>query len=222
MFSNDAVADFINERFEPAWESLRPVPVVRIDFGNGKTVSKTLSGNIATCVCTSEGDVLDVIPGIYTPEVYKQKLNQLGLVFQFSMEEDVKVYHRRQAAALKNEKLTDAMELKRFAGGASIFGRERAIKLVLRGEDAAPVPHAAPPAPKGPRLESKQERDRWQLLAEDTVINETVRRRKIHEMLAESGPVPVAKITKRLFKEVLNTDLDDPYLGLEKVLFGRP
>jgi hypothetical protein len=60
----------------------------------------------------------------------------------------------------------------------------------------------------------------WRALQEDTRLNETARRLQIHQMLATaSRPVP-AGFTKWLYKEVLLADLDDPYLGLGKDLFG--
>ncbi len=65
LFSNDEIADFINTTFEPTWQSVRPVPLVRIDFGNGHVVTRTLHGNIATFVCNADGHVLDILPGIY-------------------------------------------------------------------------------------------------------------------------------------------------------------
>lgn len=59
----------------------------------------------------------------------------------------------------------------------------------------------------------------WKALVEDTRINESVRRRQIHAYLAENGPVHPDKLTKWLYREVLHSDLDDPYLGLGKALF---
>ena len=35
LFSNEKVADYINKNFEPAWQSVRDVPMVTIDFGKG-------------------------------------------------------------------------------------------------------------------------------------------------------------------------------------------
>jgi len=59
---------------------------------------------------------------------------------------------------------------------------------------------------------------RWALLAEDTAPNEAVRRLQIHRMLAPAGPVQPLGVAKRLYKEVLNADLEDPRLGLGKIL----
>ena len=80
LFSSAAIAEYVNAQFEPAWVSVRPVPIVTIDFGNGHTITRTLHGNIATSVCDAQGRVLDVLPGIYQPEEYLRQLHQLGIV----------------------------------------------------------------------------------------------------------------------------------------------
>ena len=60
----------------------------------------------------------------------------------------------------------------------------------------------------------------WNLLREDTQGNETIRRKQIHSLLAKSGKVKPAGITKVIYKDILHADLDDPYLGLGPTLFG--
>lgn len=104
LFSRDQVAEFVNKNYEATWESVRPVPIVKIDFGNGTVITRTLHGNIASYVCNADGHVLDVIPGIYAPDVYVQRLNELrllaGWVKALSPEkgdEFMTNYHRAQA-----------------------------------------------------------------------------------------------------------------------------
>jgi hypothetical protein len=77
-----------------------------------------------------------------------------------------------------------------------------------------PVPVADPLA-----LANPEELAGWKALAEDTQLNETTRRRQIHEMLAREGLVPPARVLKPIYRDVLHADLDDPYLGLGKALF---
>jgi glutamate/tyrosine decarboxylase-like PLP-dependent enzyme len=55
-------------------------------------------------------------------------------------------------------------------------------------------------------------------LAEDSRVNETTRRHQIHEYLAKHEPPAVVDIYRWLYREVLDTDLSDPYLGLGKLL----
>ncbi len=77
LFSSNEVADTINANFEPVWESVRSAPLVTIDFGGGHVVRRTLQGNVATYVCGADGTVYDLLPGIYTPDVYRTQLGEL-------------------------------------------------------------------------------------------------------------------------------------------------
>jgi hypothetical protein len=226
LFSNDQVAQYINAAFEPVWESVRPVPIVRIDFGNGTVLTRTLHGNIATYVCTAEGQVLDVLPGIYTPASYRERLGEMQLLARYAdqngkdkREATLKDYHAIQAEALK--KNGAAGKLVRTAG-LSKAAVEDKLKLAI-GIPAEGVPvqaATAMPAAQAPKLEAPDDVANWKTLAEDTKINETERRRVIHEMLARTGLVQPEKVMKPIYKDVLHADLDDPYLGLGESLFA--
>ncbi len=206
LFSDDQVAAVINETFEPAWQSVRPVPRVTIDLGNGTVVKRTLHGNVATHVCAPDGNVLDILPGIYEPRTYARELRQLVRQFHqwrqpgFDSGSHWRTYHRSQVEALK--RVPDRTVA--ASRGASIFATERPTRRAIRGE--RPPGNAA-----GATLSDS--------LTEDTRINQTTRRLKIHERLAISGPVTPGEISKWLYREVLGTDLDDPYLGLKEMLF---
>jgi hypothetical protein len=52
----------------------------------------------------------------------------------------------------------------------------------------------------------------------DSQVNEIIRRKQIHEYLADRQALRPADITTWLFKDVLRADLDDPLLGLGPVL----
>lgn len=226
LFSNAQVAGCINRWFEPVWESIRPVPILRLDFGNGNVVTRTLNGNIATYVCTPEGQVLDVLPGIYTASAYLQQLDQFRLLANYVSRKDdavkksgaakLREYHEARAAALHKGEAGP-----RFVNMADLSKRviEGGVKAVLVSapESARPARASAPePAPK---FDSKRDGSDWAALVKDTEINETVRRRQIHEQLAKAGQVRPKDVTKWVYREVLHADLDDPYLGLGKLLF---
>jgi hypothetical protein len=255
LFSNAQVAGFINNNFEAVWESVRPVPIVRIDFGGGTVLTRTLNGNIATYVCTRDGDVLDVLPGIYRPEAYLEQLEQFRLLHRYAYKamriavsaasakaeaqqqaiasrlnpitpeekraEVVKSYHATQAKTLADQGVAAKFVV---TAGVSKAVIEDPIKLVLS------VPGDNPHAKHAPKdavkkddkvpLEKPDEVASWKTLAEDTQLNETVRRKLIHEMLAKEGMVKPEKLTKAIYKDVLHADLDDPYLGLGESLFA--
>jgi hypothetical protein len=227
LFSNEDIVRFINQNFEAAWEGVRPVPVVQIDFGGGVKVIRTLHGNIATYLCNADGQVLDILPGIYTPTSYLQNLSQFKLLASYlvqrspqTQETRLRDYHLVQAEALQ-KKLPPARLARSPAISKAII--ENPIKLVLAsaaGSQAADE-LGLPLANANLQLDSSEDLANWKLLAEDTRINESARRRQIHEMLADKTNVRPEAITKWLYRDVLHADLDDPYLGLGSVLFAN-
>ena len=138
----------------------------------------------------------------------------------------VKDYHNRQAKALADGRMREVFVQQ--SRGVSILGVELGAQLVLQPARRIQTRAAAArgqwqPKESPPAVDSAEELPGWQALADDTRLNETIRRRAIHQRLAELGPVPPKQITRWLYKEVLHADLDDPYLGLGKILFdGYP
>ena len=219
MFSNDRVAEFVNRHFEPAWESARPVPVVRIDFGDGNVVTRTLHGNILTSVCTPDGRLLDALPGIYTEDGYLKALDRLRLLAAVARTRPAdqrdgwaRAYHRAEVKKLQQQQQALARidtgitaKLKDYSKGVI----ERPVEAVVRKPVGNTTGRAA------------EDVSRWDELVADTRLNETTRRQQIHELLAGVGLVRPAKILRPIYKDVLHADLDDPYLGLGALLFDK-
>ena len=276
LFSSSEVAEYVNGTFEPAWESVRPVPLVTIDFGNGHVVKRTLQGNIATYVCDSGGTVYDILPGIYSPEEYRKQLEALkGLAdsvrpkgpepttqagrrrAERDLADRLRDYHKREAERLaapqQAKTVTPPMQSIALTGGGfkgggigafggfgggnlgggfggnlggglgggiggtisggfggspSFPGIEGPTTQVILGVPAGAAVATTPTGPLAARPE----------LALDSRVNELVRRKAIHERLARGGTVRPDEIKKWLYKEVLHADLDDPTLGLGKLL----
>src|SRR5947199_4449286 len=87
---------------------VREVPIIRIDFGKGRVVTRTLHGNILTSVCTADGKTLDALPGIYNPQGYLDQLDQFRLLAQNyrtvpvnAREAWIRRYHENAVAAIK-------------------------------------------------------------------------------------------------------------------------
>ena len=223
MFSREDVAAFINRNFEPAWEMVRPVPIVRIDFGNGNVATRTLHGNIASYVCATDGKVVDILPGIYTPTAYTAALEQPRTLAEAQVrlsadarQTRLRDYHREKARLLRNAQ-------------AAIVLAEAARPVVNRPQPARADPgkktierpaeriFLPPPPANGvaaPRPRTASELATWQPLVADTARNESERRLLIHDRLATTSLVQPEQIKRWLYKDVLHADLDDPYLGL--------
>lgn len=220
LFSDDTVARFVGKKFEATWQNVREVPIITIDFGYGKVLTRTLNGNIATYVCNPDGMVLDILPGVYEPETYLRQLDQFAKLTTWvaqqkvDPEDAIHSYHRLQTDALT--KGQPALQLRAplpIAKGKI----EGGLKLALHPGKL----HDAEENNDSPtKIESTEDLARWDLLAEDTRTNESIRRAEIHKFLASRELSSPSAITNWLYREVLNADIEDPYLGLGKTLFA--
>lgn len=70
LYANPDVANYLRQSYVLHWETVRPVPVVTIDFGDGRKVKRTITGNSVHYVLDSEGRVIDAVPGLYTPSEF--------------------------------------------------------------------------------------------------------------------------------------------------------
>jgi hypothetical protein len=70
LYSDPAVSSYLRANYILLWQSERPVPVVTIDFGDGRQLKRTLTGNSIHYVLNSDGKVIDAIPGLYSPQKF--------------------------------------------------------------------------------------------------------------------------------------------------------
>jgi hypothetical protein len=65
LYSNAQMSIMLRDRFILHWQSVRPVPKVTIDFGDGRKLERTLTGNSIHYVLDAEGRPIDALPGLY-------------------------------------------------------------------------------------------------------------------------------------------------------------
>jgi hypothetical protein len=87
LYANQQVSQLLRERFVLYWSSERPVPRVTIDYGDGRRIERTITGNSAHYVLDEDGEVLDVLPGLYAPA-------QFGLELERSLALAAQVRHQ--------------------------------------------------------------------------------------------------------------------------------
>lgn len=74
LYPEPRINRVLRERFVLHWESVRPVPKVTIDFGDGKRLVRTLTGNSAHLVLDPFGRPVDALPGLVSPDVFLAQL----------------------------------------------------------------------------------------------------------------------------------------------------
>lgn len=76
LYPDPRIDRALREHFVLHWESVRPVPRVTIDFGNGVRVERTLTGNSAHLVLDARGRPVDVLPGLFDRNTFVALLEQ--------------------------------------------------------------------------------------------------------------------------------------------------
>lgn len=202
VFSDAEVASLINRNFVAVWESVRPVPKVTIDFGNGKVVTRTLNGNIATYFCTSEGKVFDILPGLYSPKMFAEKARNILSIYknaksQADFERVIREYHKALTPVAKIQT--------RERHDMSKMATQRPLKENLGVVDDTTMGPKVPHSGSGIDIVN---------IEQDNEYNTKVREPLVHAILAERPLLTPNKYRYKLYKEVLNVPLDDQYLGL--------
>ncbi|MDX2097455.1 MAG: hypothetical protein SFW36_06725 [Leptolyngbyaceae cyanobacterium bins.59] len=78
LYPNAEVSAFLRDRYILHWESVRPVPQITIDFGDGRKLQRTLTGNSIHYILDASGRPVDALPGLYGPQAFLKHLKQSG------------------------------------------------------------------------------------------------------------------------------------------------
>jgi hypothetical protein len=76
LYADPQLAAWLEQSFVLHWSSERPVPRVAIDFGDGRVVERTITGNSAHFVLDARGRTLDVIPGLLAGSSFRAALGE--------------------------------------------------------------------------------------------------------------------------------------------------
>ncbi len=131
LYKNHEINQILRDRYILHWRSVRPVPRVTIDFGDGTHLERTLAGNSIHYILDSRGRLLEPLPGLYGPAV-----------FQGALEEGVRA-ETRTAAHLDDEQFKSWM----------VARRESELTLSSEAFDrdlTAAYPTSAPPEAETP------------------------------------------------------------------------
>jgi hypothetical protein len=108
LYPNLAVRQLLSDRYILHWQSVRPVPKVTVDFGDGRKLERTLTGNSIHYITTPSGEPIDALPGLYGPQAFLRHLKQAAQTvqaYQARPEADrpqfLEQYHRDRLTALQ-------------------------------------------------------------------------------------------------------------------------
>jgi hypothetical protein len=70
LYSNTEISQYLRDNFVLHWASVRPVPKITVDFGDGRKLERTITGNSAHYVLNATGRPLEALPGLYGPQEF--------------------------------------------------------------------------------------------------------------------------------------------------------
>ena len=76
LYPNAEVSKYLRDNYILHWKSVRPAPRITIDFGDGRKIERTITGNSIHYILDPNGNVIDAIPGLYSPSAFLKYLNQ--------------------------------------------------------------------------------------------------------------------------------------------------
>ncbi len=131
LYPNAEVSKMLRERFILHWQSVRPAPRVTIDFGDGRKLERTLTGNSIHYILDANGVPIDALPGLYGPAAFLRSLDRIEMVFkELAKPGNRKLdHHRERLKAINLDWLADVQK----TGGKVPQGF-----VVLRSENGKP------------------------------------------------------------------------------------
>lgn len=67
LYPNADISKYLRENYILHWQSVRPAPRITIDFGDGRKIERTITGNSIHYLLNEDGTIIDALPGLYSP-----------------------------------------------------------------------------------------------------------------------------------------------------------
>ena len=114
LYPNGEVSKYLRERYVLHWQSVRPAPVMTIDFGDGRQLKRTVTGNSIHYVLDAKGRPIEALPGLYGPQAFLQHLRRAETLWQetASLQENerqqaLQTYHQQRLEAIQTTWVED-------------------------------------------------------------------------------------------------------------------
>jgi hypothetical protein len=76
LYPNAAISKELRDKYILHWQTVRPAPKITIDFGDGRKLERTITGNSIHYILDAAGRPIDAIPGLYSPKAFLSQLQQ--------------------------------------------------------------------------------------------------------------------------------------------------
>src|SRR6185312_1938051 len=70
LYLNAEVSRYLRDHFILHWQSVRTVPRITIDMGDGRRIERTITGNSIHYILDADGNTIDALPGLYGAKAF--------------------------------------------------------------------------------------------------------------------------------------------------------
>ena len=194
LYPEPRIHQLLRQDFVLHWQSVRPVPLVTLDFGNGRRITKTLTGNSAHLVLDSHGRLVDALPGLFDPDTFLALLAQ-ARTFAHADRRTLPQLHAWAMLGAGGPPAAPPPPSRAMTASMLAMSKHRVELPVLR--QVEPLPQT----PSG--------------IADDTAKNTELHAR-IHEAFAHNTEwAGIDGFVEWLYAELFEMPLHDPALGLD-------
>lgn len=82
LYPNAEVSRYLRDNYILHWKSVRPAPRITIDFGDGRKIERTITGNSIHYVLDPDGAIIDAIPGLYSPSRFLKYVKSADMALE--------------------------------------------------------------------------------------------------------------------------------------------
>ena len=131
LYPNREINELLRDAFVLHWESVRPVPRITIDYGDGRKLERTITGNSAHYVLAPDGQPIDALPGLFGPKPFVRELRAAAeLNRQYLAAENpgarkavLRNYHSHELAFSLNSWMRDLQQVRASIGQPETLSR---------------------------------------------------------------------------------------------------
>jgi hypothetical protein len=240
LYPNRAVQDALRDGFILHWKSERAVPVITIDFGDGRKIVRTITGNSVHYLLDADGRVIDALPGLYGVQPFLHRLTDAATIelalrqtnSDSQREATLHDWHRQQIAGIDRAAQSDLRalglaelpatdDLAAWQKFGDLHFKEMQVDIGVQAIMIEKNPDAlrAGRVAMGKRVVESPlllaVRNLESTIAQDCIRNDYVLHRQIHQMLADGADkAGLEAFNNTVYSRLFLTPASDPWLGL--------
>jgi len=144
LYPDLSIRMFLQQHYILHWQSVRPVPKVTIDFGDGRKIETTVTGNSIHYILDKQGRVLDALPGLYGPQAFFKWIERGLHLSQHTAKREgaafddyLRQFHNERLAQITRDWQTDVGQLKLASVAPSTPPKSHTNVPAITGSDDA-------------------------------------------------------------------------------------